>query len=138
MLQKERAFYVFDGVEAVSLIVIVRLASQSSFWAALSHPDPMHDVADVPRCIHMQEKPDAVLPTMGGQTALNLAKGLSEVRTPFMMPLRVLHVTCVCVIKLGTATGTRCRLVDTGHNTCSGFGDHPDWQLLKFQPRRDY
>lgn len=29
----------------------------------------------------MQEKPDAVLPTMGGQTALNLAKALSEVRT---------------------------------------------------------
>lgn len=27
-----------------------------------------------------QEKPDAVLPTMGGQTGLNLAKALSEVR----------------------------------------------------------
>lgn len=27
----------------------------------------------------VQEKPDAVLPTMGGQTALNLAKALSEV-----------------------------------------------------------
>ena len=26
-----------------------------------------------------QERPDAILPTMGGQTALNLAKGLSEV-----------------------------------------------------------
>ena len=30
----------------------------------------------------MQEKPDAVLPTMGGQTALNLAKALSEVGYP--------------------------------------------------------
>jgi len=28
----------------------------------------------------LQERPDAVLPTMGGQTALNLAKALSEVR----------------------------------------------------------
>ena len=28
----------------------------------------------------MQERPDAVLPTMGGQTALNLAKNLAEVR----------------------------------------------------------
>ena len=28
-----------------------------------------------------QERPDAVLPTMGGQTALNLAKNLAEVRT---------------------------------------------------------
>ena len=27
----------------------------------------------------LQEKPDAVLPTMGGQTALNLAKSLAEV-----------------------------------------------------------
>ena len=27
----------------------------------------------------MQERPDAVLPTMGGQTSLNLAKALSEV-----------------------------------------------------------
>lgn len=27
-----------------------------------------------------KEKPDAILPTMGGQTALNLAKGLAEVR----------------------------------------------------------
>jgi hypothetical protein len=27
----------------------------------------------------VQEKPDAILPTMGGQTALNLAKALSEV-----------------------------------------------------------
>lgn len=45
------------------------------------------------RRIHVQEKPDAVLPTMGGQTALNLAKGLSEVRTPcIMMPV---HVQCM-------------------------------------------
>jgi len=28
----------------------------------------------------MQERPDAILPTMGGQTGLNLAKALSEVR----------------------------------------------------------
>jgi hypothetical protein len=28
-----------------------------------------------------KEKPDAILPTMGGQTALNLAKALAEVRT---------------------------------------------------------
>lgn len=27
----------------------------------------------------MQERPEAVLPTMGGQTALNLAKALAEV-----------------------------------------------------------
>jgi carbamoylphosphate synthase large subunit len=27
----------------------------------------------------LQERPDAILPTMGGQTALNLAKNLSEV-----------------------------------------------------------
>jgi hypothetical protein len=27
-----------------------------------------------------KEKPDAILPTMGGQTALNLAKALAEVR----------------------------------------------------------
>ena len=27
-----------------------------------------------------QERPDAILPTMGGQTALNLAKDLAEVR----------------------------------------------------------
>ena len=26
----------------------------------------------------MQEKPDAILPTMGGQTGLNIAKGLAE------------------------------------------------------------
>lgn len=30
-------------------------------------------------CPVLQERPDAVLPTMGGQTALNLAKALSEV-----------------------------------------------------------
>lgn len=29
--------------------------------------------------IIQKEKPDAILPTMGGQTALNLAKGLAEV-----------------------------------------------------------
>ncbi len=28
----------------------------------------------------VQERPDAILPTMGGQTGLNLAKALSEVR----------------------------------------------------------
>lgn len=28
----------------------------------------------------MQERPDAILPTMGGQTGLNLAKTLAEVR----------------------------------------------------------
>jgi hypothetical protein len=27
----------------------------------------------------LQERPDAILPTMGGQTGLNLAKALSEV-----------------------------------------------------------
>jgi len=32
----------------------------------------------------MQERPDAVLPTMGGQTALNLAKNLAEVLLPML------------------------------------------------------
>ncbi len=32
--------------------------------------------------VHTQERPDAILPTMGGQTALNLAKALAEVCTP--------------------------------------------------------
>ena len=32
--------------------------------------------------VHIQERPDAILPTMGGQTALNLAKALAEVCTP--------------------------------------------------------
>ncbi len=30
-------------------------------------------------CIPVQERPEAILPTMGGQTALNLAKALAEV-----------------------------------------------------------
>lgn len=30
-------------------------------------------------CIVLQERPEAILPTMGGQTALNLAKALAEV-----------------------------------------------------------
>ena len=30
-------------------------------------------------CTSLQERPEAVLPTMGGQTALNLAKALAEV-----------------------------------------------------------
>jgi hypothetical protein len=35
----------------------------------------------------LQERPDAVLPTMGGQTGLNLAKALSEVRrNPLCVP----------------------------------------------------
>lgn len=34
-----------------------------------------------PECALLQERPDAVLPTMGGQTSLNLAKALSEVNT---------------------------------------------------------
>ena len=41
----------------------------------------------------MQERPDAILPTMGGQTALNLAKALSEVRLeppPASSPIRPL------------------------------------------------
>ena len=33
-----------------------------------------------------QERPDAILPTMGGQTGLNLAKALSEVRTQSSCP----------------------------------------------------
>lgn len=40
----------------------------------------------------MQERPDAILPTMGGQTALNLAKALSEVRLeppPASSPIRL-------------------------------------------------
>ena len=34
---------------------------------------------------HPQERPDAILPTMGGQTGLNLAKALSEVRLLIML-----------------------------------------------------
>lgn len=30
-------------------------------------------------CMVVQERPEAILPTMGGQTALNLAKALAEV-----------------------------------------------------------
>lgn len=32
----------------------------------------------------MQERPEAILPTMGGQTGLNLAKALSEVSHQFL------------------------------------------------------
>ena len=41
-------------------------------------PNPMH--AAHLYAVWLQERPEAVLPTMGGQTALNLAKALSEVR----------------------------------------------------------
>jgi hypothetical protein len=42
----------------------------------------VHHVANTtPYASPTQERPDAVLPTMGGQTALNLAKALSEVNT---------------------------------------------------------
>ncbi len=37
-----------------------------------------HGTRSPPRA---QERPDAILPTMGGQTGLNLAKALSEVRS---------------------------------------------------------
>ena len=40
-----------------------------------------------------QEKPDALLPTMGGQTALNLAVALAEVRC---MVSRTLRLPRVC------------------------------------------
>ena len=48
-----------------------------------SNPAPLHHPAlgqgqQHPRS--PQEKPDALLPTMGGQTALNLAVALAEVR----------------------------------------------------------
>jgi carbamoyl-phosphate synthase large subunit len=39
-----------------------------------------------------KERPDAILPTMGGQTGLNLAKALSEVRT---VALRARHPLAV-------------------------------------------
>ena len=42
-------------------------------WGANSSPAR-------PPARRLQERPDAILPTMGGQTALNLAKALSEVR----------------------------------------------------------
>jgi len=50
------------------------------------HKFRVHDTVDTSlvltsMCrIYVQERPDAILPTMGGQTALNLAKGLSEVQ----------------------------------------------------------
>lgn len=34
-------------------------------------------------CRNVQERPEAILPTMGGQTALNLAKALAEVMSNF-------------------------------------------------------
>ena len=37
-------------------------------------------------CMIVQERPEAILPTMGGQTALNLAKALAEVTS---MPSRI-------------------------------------------------
>ena len=51
-------------------------------------------VADAsPRRRREQEKPDALLPTMGGQTALNLAVALAEVRC---MVSRTLRLPRVC------------------------------------------
>ncbi len=43
----------------------------------------VHWVADLSRSLS-QEKPDALLPTMGGQTALNLAVALAEARVPLV------------------------------------------------------
>jgi|APGre2960657444_1045066.scaffolds.fasta_scaffold01066_4 carbamoyl-phosphate synthase large subunit len=40
---------------------------------------------------HVQEKPDALLPTMGGQTALNLAVSLAEARLRSRAACPVLH-----------------------------------------------
>ena len=52
-----------------------------------------------------QERPDAILPTMGGQTALNLAKALSEVwrcarRLPAYLPACLPACLRVCLQRL--------------------------------------
>ena len=44
-------------------------------------------------CPLLQERPDAVLPTMGGQTSLNLAKALSEVN----MLGNVIYALYLCI-----------------------------------------
>ena len=74
------------------------IAQVSRSWAGMlgRQPDPFHHhVHDtnirVFECTFIdcpsQERPDAVLPTMGGQTALNLAKGLSEVSRPALLAI---------------------------------------------------
>ena len=49
-----------------------------------------------PECARLQERPDAVLPTMGGQTSLNLAKALSEVN----MLGNAIYALYVCIVAL--------------------------------------
>jgi hypothetical protein len=51
-------------------------------WSIADHRSarPNGAAAPVPARLPLQERPDAILPTMGGQTGLNLAKNLAEVR----------------------------------------------------------
>ena len=49
-------------------------------WADATYLEPL-DVETVTRVIE-REKPDAILPTLGGQTGLNLAIALHEARLP--------------------------------------------------------
>ena len=51
--------------------------------------NPMH--AAHMYAVWLQERPEAVLPTMGGQTALNLAKALSEVNGCLLRPVPPIH-----------------------------------------------
>ncbi len=51
----------------------------------------------------LQERPEAILPTMGGQTALNLAKALSEVRCSISIHCPR-HSTCMCPLSARAIT----------------------------------
>lgn len=50
----------------------------------------------------LQERPDAVLPTMGGQTSLNLAKALSEVSTVKWQSQHIQFLLAVLAVKQTT------------------------------------
>ena len=61
-----------------SIIAKARVALLCTTTCA-SHSSQDEPPARTPSITTVQEKPDALLPTMGGQTALNLAVTLAEV-----------------------------------------------------------
>ena len=73
----------------------------------LSKCDEPKGWADQPSASDLQERPEAVLPTIGGQTALNLAKALAEVRfdsTSAPLQVKTLHTAQLQPVGIALAT----------------------------------
>lgn len=105
----------------ISMIIVLNTTfqGQTKLWPSAVVSCPQHQLKHTYTCCLSQERPDAILPTMGGQTGLNLAKNLAEVGDERWHDSLHWDLGSFGLHTAATAIGTTSRYKKCSHYSCT-------------------